>query len=222
METALTGTRNRFASSPLKNIRNFDWRRTIRENLKNYDTERRVLVAERLRFHARSRRRFPWTIVLCVDQSGSMVSSVIYSAVMAAIIAGLPSLKLHLVVFDTAIVDLTDRASDPVEVLLSVQLGGGTDIGRAVTYCEQLILQPTRTVLVLVSDFCEGASPARLISAVRRLAEARVTLLGLAALDERAVPDFDRGMAGRLADVGMKIAALTPERFADWLAEVIR
>jgi Mg-chelatase subunit ChlD len=222
VETALSGTRNRFASSPLKNIRNFDWRRTIRENLKNYDSERRVLVAERLRFHARSRRRFPWTIILCVDQSGSMVSSVIYSAVMAAIIAGLPSLKLHLVVFDTAIVDLTDRASDPVEVLLSVQLGGGTDIGRAVTYCEQLIQQPTRTILVLVSDFYEGASPARLIAAVRRLAEARVTLLGLAALDERAVPDFDRGMAGRLADVGMKIAALTPERFAEWLAEVIR
>lgn len=222
VETALSGTRNRFASSPLKNIRNFDWRRTIRENLKNYDTERRVLVAERLRFHARSRRRFPWTIVLCVDQSGSMVSSVIYAAVMAAIIAGLPSLKLHLVVFDTAIVDLTQRASDPVEVLLSVQLGGGTDIGRAVTYCEQLIQQPTRTVFVLVSDFYEGASPARLIAAVRRLAEARVTLLGLAALDARAVPDFDRGMAGRLADVGMKIAALTPERFADWLAEVIR
>jgi Mg-chelatase subunit ChlD len=222
VETALTGTRNRFVSSPLKNIRNFDWRRTIRENLKNYDVERRVLVAERLRFHARSRRRFPWTIVLCVDQSGSMVSSVIYSAVMAAIIAGLPSLKLHLVVFDTAIVDLTDRASDPVEVLLSVQLGGGTDIGRAVAYCERLITQPTRTVFVLVSDFCEGASPARLVGAVRRLAEGRVTLLGLAALDEQAVPDFDRAMAYRLADAGMKIAALTPERFADWLAEVIR
>src|SRR5215475_5875377 len=208
VETALSGTRNRFASSPLKNIRNFDWRRTIRENLKHYDATRRVLVAERLRFHARSRRRFPWTIVLCVDQSGSMVSSVIYSAVMAAIIAGLPSLRLHLVVFDTAIVDLTDRAADPVEVLLSVQLGGGTDIGRAVNYCEQLIQQPTRTVFVLVSDFCEGGSPGRLVTAVRRLAE--------------AVPDFDRGTAGRLADAGMKIAALTPERFADWLAEVIQ
>ncbi|HJZ31961.1 MAG TPA: VWA domain-containing protein [Hyphomicrobiaceae bacterium] len=222
VETALSGTRNRFASSPLKNIRNFDWRRTIRENLKHYDATRRVLVAERLRFHARSRRRFPWTIVLCVDQSGSMVSSVIYSAVMAAIIAGLPSLRLHLVVFDTAIVDLTDRAADPVEVLLSVQLGGGTDIGRAVNYCEQLIQQPTRTVFVLVSDFCEGGSPGRLVTAVRRLAEARVTLLGLAALDAEAVPDFDRGTAGRLADAGMKIAALTPERFADWLAEVIQ
>lgn len=222
VETALSGTRNRFASSPLKNIRNFDWRRTIRENLKNYDAERKVLVADRLRFHARSRRKFPWTIVLCVDQSGSMVTSVIYSAVMAAIIAGLPSVKLHLIVFDTSIVDLTDRLSDPVEVLMSVQLGGGTDIGRAVTYCEQLITQPSRTVFVLVSDFYEGASPARLVSAVKRLAEARVTLLGLAALDDKAVPDYDRNTAGRLANVGMKIAALTPEHFANWLAEVIQ
>jgi Mg-chelatase subunit ChlD len=222
VETALTGTRNRFASSPLKNIRNFDWRRTIRDNLKNYDPERRRLVVERLRFHARSRRRFPWTIVLCVDQSGSMASSVIYAAIMAAIIAGLSSLKLHLVVFDTAIVDLTERASDPVEVLLAVQLGGGTDIGRAVTYCETLITQPGRTVFVLVSDFCEGASPARLIAAIRRLAEARVKLLGLAALDDRAVPDFDRVMGQRLADIGMKVAAMTPEHFAGWLAEVIQ
>jgi Mg-chelatase subunit ChlD len=222
VETALSGTRNRFASSPVKNMRNFDWRRTIRENLKNYDTERRVLVAERLRFYARSRRNFPWTVVLCVDQSGSMASSVIYSAVMAAIIAGLPSLKLHLVVFDTAIVDLTDRMTDPVEVLMSVQLGGGTDIGRAVTYCEKLITQPSRTIFVLVSDFCEGSSPSRLLAAVRRLTEARVTTLGLGALDDRAVPDFDRGMAARLSDCGMKIAAMTPEHFADWLGEIIR
>jgi Mg-chelatase subunit ChlD len=222
VETALSGTRNRFAHSPVKNLRNFDWQRTIRENLKNYDTERKVLVADRLRFFARSRRKFPWSVVLCVDQSGSMVSSVIYSAVMASIIAGLPSIKLHLVVFDTSVVDLSNQLDDPVEILMSVQLGGGTDIGRAVTYCEQLINQPTRTVFVLVSDFYEGASPARLITAVKRLAEARVTLLGLAALDDRAIPDYDHNLAGRLADAGMKIAALTPEHFADWLAEVIQ
>jgi len=221
VSSALSGTRNRFATSPMKSMRNFDWRGTIRHNLKNWDAERKVVVAERLRFHARERRRFPWTIVLVVDQSGSMAPSLIYSAVMAAIIAGLPSLRLKLVVFDTGIVDLSDRVSDPVEVLLSVQLGGGTDIGRALAYSETLIEQPSRTVLVLVSDFCEGASPARLIAAVRRLAEARVKLLGLAALDERAKPDYDRAMAARLADAGMQIAALTPEHFADWLAGVI-
>jgi len=219
---SFSGTRNRFERSQLKVLQNFDWRATIRENLKNWDVERRAIVAERLRFNARVRRRLPWTVILCVDQSGSMAASVIYSAVMAAILAGLPSVKLHLVVFDTSVVDLTDRVSDPVGVLMSVQLGGGTDIGRAVSYCEGLVTQPTRTVLVLVSDFCEGASPARLLATVKRLAEARVTMLGLAALDAAAVPDYDRTMGEQLAACGMSISALTPEHFAEWLAGVIR
>jgi Mg-chelatase subunit ChlD len=219
---AFSGRRNRFERGQLKVLQNFDWRATIRENLKNWDRERRVLVAERLRFNTRVRRHFPWTVILCVDQSGSMAASVIHSAVMAAILAGLPSVKLHLVVFDTSVVDLTDRVSDPVGVLMSVQLGGGTDIGRAVSYCEGLITQPSRTVLVLVSDFCEGASPARLIAAVKRMAEARVTMLGLAALDGAAVPDYDRKMGEQLAAAGMSVSALTPEHFAEWLAGVIR
>jgi hypothetical protein len=151
-----------------------------------------------------------------------MASSVIYSAVMAAIISGLPSLRLHLVVFDTSVVDLTDRASDPVEVLLAVQLGGGTDIGSAVAYCERLVVQPSRTIVVLVTDFFEGASPARLIQVVRRLAEARVRMLGLAALDETATPDFDRSLSKQLAEQGMQIGAMTPLNFAEWLAEAIK
>jgi Mg-chelatase subunit ChlD len=219
---ALSGRRNRFEASPHKVMRNLDWRGTIRRNLKSYDRERRVLVPERVRFFSRARRRFPWTVILCIDQSGSMASSVIYSAVMAAIISGLPSLRLHLLVFDTAVVDLTDRASDPVEVLLTVQLGGGTDIGSAVAYCERLIVQPSRTLLVLVTDFFEGASPARLIQVVRRLAEARVRMLGLAALDEAATPDFDRALAKQLAEQGMQIGAMTPLNFAEWLAEAIK
>jgi Mg-chelatase subunit ChlD len=221
VERALSGRRNRFEASPHKVMRNLDWRGTIRRNLKSYDTNRHMLVAERLRFFSRARRRFPWTIILCIDQSGSMAASVIHAAVMAAIISGLPSLRLHLVVFDTAVVDLTDRAADPVEVLLTVQLGGGTDIGGAVTYCEQLIAQPSRTILVLVTDFCEGASPARLIATVRRLAEARVRMLGLAALDDAAVADFDRGLAKQLGEHGMQIGAMTPSRFAQWLAGAI-
>lgn len=219
---ALSGRRNRFEASPHKVMRNLDWRGTIRQNLKRYDTERRVLVPDRVRFFSRARRHFPWTVILCIDQSGSMASSVIHSAVMAAIISGLPSIRLHLVVFDTSVVDLSNRASDPVEVLLTVQLGGGTDIGGAVAYCEQLVVQPSRTILVLVTDFFEGASPARLIQVVRRLAEARVKMLGLAALDDSAAADFDRGLAKQLAEQGMQIGAMTPTHFADWLAEAIK
>ena len=219
---AFAGTPNRYQRSQFKAMQNFDWRATIRENLKNYDPDRGAIIADNLRFFSRMRRKLPWTIILCIDQSGSMLDSVIYSAVMAAILAGLPSVKLHLVVFDTSVVDLTEQVEDPVEILMSVQLGGGTDIGRAVSYCEGLIQQPTRSVFVLVSDFCEGAPPSVLVSAVRRMAEARVTLLGLAALDDHAAPDYDRGMAEKLSAAGMKIAALTPDRFADWLGEIIK
>jgi Mg-chelatase subunit ChlD len=220
-DRALSGRRNRQRRGHLKRMQDFDWRATIRENLRNYDPERGRIVADRLRFTGRARRRLPWTIVLCVDQSGSMVDSGIHAAVMAAILAGLPSVSVRLVVFDTAVVDLSNEVADPVSVLMSVQLGGGTDIGRAVAYCEQQITQPSRTVFVLLTDFCEGASPAPLVAAVRRMAAARVVLLGLAALDDEATPDFDRAMAQRLADAGMKIAALTPDRFAEWIAEVI-
>lgn len=110
---------------------------------------------------------------------------------MASILSSLPSIRLRLVVFDTAVVDLSDRVEDPVDVLMSVQLGGGTNIGRAVTYCEGLVTDPTRTILVLLSDFCEGAPVAVLAAAVQRLARARVTVLGLAALDDRGMPDYE-------------------------------
>ena len=219
---AFSGAPNRFRRSQFKAMANFDWRSTIRENLRHFDPERQAIIAQRLHFYSRVRRRLPWTLVLCIDQSGSMLDSVIHSAVMAAILAGLPALKLHLVVFDTSVVDLSERVDDPVEVLMSVQLGGGTDIGQAVGYCEQLITQPQRSILVLVSDFCEGAPLPPLIAATRRLAEARVTLLGLAALDDRAQPDYDHAVAERLSEAGMDIAALTPDRFAQWLAGVIR
>jgi Mg-chelatase subunit ChlD len=221
-DRAFSGRRNRLRRSQTKRLVDFDWRATIRENLKNYDPKRQRLVAERLRFTGRSRRVLPWTIVLCVDQSGSMLGSVIYAAVMAAILAALPSVEVRLVVFDTSVVDLSGEVADPVSVLMSVQLGGGTDIGRAVLYCEQRITQPSRTIFVLLSDFCEGGSIAPLIAAVRRMASARVTLIGLAALDDEAAPDYDRVNAQRLADAGMAIAALTPDRFAEWIAGVIQ
>lgn len=219
---ALAGRVNRYTRSPLRVSQNFDWRGTIRENLRHYDAARGAIVIQQPRFFSRIERRFPWRVILCIDQSGSMASSVIHSAVLAAILAALPFVDVKLVVFDTSVVDLSGHADDPVEVLMNVQLGGGTDIGRAVTYCESLVSSPRRTALVLVSDFCEGASSRALIAACRRLAEARVTLLGLAALDASAEPAFDRAMAERLAAVGMEIAALTPGRFAEWLARVMR
>jgi Mg-chelatase subunit ChlD len=138
---------------------------------------------------------------------------------MAGILAGIPAYRLRLVVFDTSVVDLSDVADDPVELLMSVQLGGGTDIAQAVAYAGQLIDNPARSVVVLVTDFCEGGPPSELVAAVRRLVEARVTTIGLASLDGSAHPYYDKQMAQRLADTGMSIAALTPAGLAEWLAE---
>lgn len=218
---ALHGRRNRLRGSNLHSSQNFDWRATIRANLKHYDPASGRLLIERPRFNARVKRQLPWDVILCVDQSGSMLDSVMYSAIVAGILSGLPAVRVRLVVFDTNVVDLSHLAHDPVQVLLTVQLGGGTDIGRALTYCESLVHAPQRTVLALVSDFMEGAAPGPLLASARRLAEARVRLLGLAALDAQANPVYDHAMAQRLAERGMQVAALTPAHFAAWLAEVM-
>jgi uncharacterized protein with von Willebrand factor type A (vWA) domain len=180
------------------------------------------MVVSEPRFFQRVKRHMPWEIIICIDESGSMANSVIHSAIMAGILAALPMVRVRLVIFDTSVVDLSEHVSDPVEVLMSVQLGGGTNIGQAVRYCEQLVSQPRRTILVLVTDFCEGADPRVLIGAVRRLREAGVKLIGLAALDTDANAYYDEKMAGRLAAEGMEIAALTPVALARWLAEIMQ
>lgn len=218
---ALSGRLNRFRHSPVSILQNFDAAGTIRANLKHFNPERNKLVVERLLFFERNQRRLPWDIILCVDESASMADSVIHSAVMAGILAGLPAFRVKLVVFDTNVVDLTGEVDNPVETLMKVQLGGGTDIAKAVRYCAQLIENPHRTVLALVTDFCEGGSPAELVRVVKKLAEARVKLLGLASLDGQANPSYDRAIAERLAACGMEIAALTPQRLAHWLVGVI-
>lgn len=216
----LSGRLNRFRHSPMSIAQNFDALGTVRANLKHYSLERKQLVIEQARFFERNTRRLPWDIILCVDQSGSMADSVIHSAVMAGILSALPAFRVKIVIFDTSVVDLSDHADDPVEVLMQVQLGGGTDIGQAVRYCSQLVENPHRTVLLLLTDFCEGAPPGELIRAVKKLAESRVRLLGLASLDDQAHPVYDRNLAGQLSACGMEIAALTPQRLAQWLVEV--
>jgi Mg-chelatase subunit ChlD len=217
----LWGRLNRLRRSRLKIFRNLDWHRTIRANLKNYDRKRRRLVLQALHFFSRVERHIPWHIIMAVDCSGSMMDSVIYSAVMAGIFKGLPSVRVSLVAFDTAVVDLSDQVDDPTELLMSVQLGGGTDIGGALGYCETRVVSPQRTVVVLVTDFYEGGPATALLASIKRLREAGARVLGLAALDERAEPSYDRQMAERCVAAGAEVAALTPQRLAEWLAKVL-
>jgi Mg-chelatase subunit ChlD len=217
------GTLDRRKRSPLKVAKNLDFRSTLRENLKRYDPVARRIVLDKLFFFARTRRHIDrWQVVLLVDQSGSMVGSVIHSAITAACLWGLPGIQTHLVAFDTAVVDLTQDVTDPVELLMKVQLGGGTDIQQAVGYAAELLEAPRRSIVVIISDFYEGASEGMLVQRVRDLVAQGTKVLGLAALDEQANPSFDREMARRLVDVGAQIGAMTPGELANWIAEKVK
>jgi Mg-chelatase subunit ChlD len=216
------GSRQRSRSS-MRIARNFDWRTTLRRNLKHYDLATRRMAIETPYFVSRVRRHADkWQIIILVDQSGSMAGSVIHASVTAAIFFGIPAIRTHLVLFDTSVVDVTQDCTDPVETLMKVQLGGGTDIGQALGYAASLVDNPRRTIVILITDFCEGAPVARLYSAARQLVESGVTLLGLAALDEQADPAYDRDVAGRLVQLGAHVAAMTPGELANWVARKVR
>ncbi|MGW5051968.1 VWA domain-containing protein [Actinokineospora sp. NPDC004072] len=218
---AFTGTRQRTPSN-FRLARNFDFRGTIRANLAHYQPERKRLLIERARFISRTKRHVePWQFVLLVDQSGSMAGSVIHSAVTASCLWGVPGLRTHLVAFDTEVVDLTSDVTDPVELLMKVQLGGGTDIARAVRYGAALVDAPRRAIVAIVSDFYEGGDEHALVRTVRGLVGQGTHVLCLAALDEDAHPAYDRELAQRLAGVGAHVGAMTPGRLAEFVAERI-
>ena len=219
VQAAFHGTRSRRPSN-FKQSRDFDFRGTVRANLQHYQPEQRRILIEQPRFHSRIRRNLrQWQLILVVDQSGSMVGSVIHSAVTAACLWSLPGLKTHLIAFDTSVVDLTQDVTDPVELLMKVQLGGGTDIAKAVAYAEGLVDNPRRAIVAVISDFYEGGDPFRLVRSVRSLVNQGTVVLALAALDEEAHPAFDRALAQRLANEGAHVGAMTPGELAAFVAE---
>ncbi len=222
IERAIVGAIRRDRHSPRRVFRNLDLRTTVRRNLKNWDERRGKLLVERVFYHAAERNKRPWHIVVCVDQSGSMLESAIFSAVMASIFAELPAVRTSLVLFDTSVVDLSDQVGSPVDVLLTLQLGGGTDITKALQYSAQLVREPARTILVLITDFFEGRSDEDLVRQVRTLADAGVRLVGLGALGYDARPSYNKTTARKCRKVGMDILVCTPEKLAECMAEIIR
>jgi Mg-chelatase subunit ChlD len=222
VRTSFSGTRVRRRSNN-KLAKNFDAKGTIRANLGTFDKKKRRLLIRRPLFHSRARKSCErWQVVLLVDESGSMLDSVIHSAVTASCLWGLPGVRTHLCIFDTSVVDLTPQVTDPVEILMKVQLGGGTDIGQAVAYAAGLLESPRRSIVVIVSDFYEGASQERLVGLVKMLCQQGTTVLGLAALDEKANPTYDRDLAKRLVQVGAHVGAMTPGELVGWIAEKVR
>ncbi len=222
IEPALTGAIRRDKHSPRRVYRNLDLGRTIRRNLHNYHEASKKLLVDRLYFHAAEQKSRPWHVIVAVDQSGSMLDSAIYSAVMASIFAELPALRTSLFLFDTDIADLSDQVGQPVDVLLSIQLGGGTDITRALKYANQLVRQPARSIVVLITDFYEGRAEGDLVNQVREMAQSGVRMVGLGALGYDARPEYNKTTAGKCRKAGMDILSCTPEKLAESMAEIIR
>ncbi len=215
---AVSGAVNRANRTTRPRLRDIDWNATIAKNLKNYLPEQRTIVPERLVGYARSSSAISKDVIVAIDQSGSMAESVVYAAVFAATLASIRSVKTSLVAFDTEIVDLTDQLSDPVEVLFGCQLGGGTDINRALAYCQQLVTRPADTIVVLISDLYEGGIAEEMLRRVAEMLGAGVTVLALLALSDSGAPSYDHDHAAALAALGVPAFACTPDRFPELLA----
>ena len=212
--------RNRY--SPIRSARNLDWRRTLKSNLKNYLPERKTIIPERLYFWANEKRYRDWQIIILVDQSGSMANSAIYASLMACIFASLQVLETHLVVFDTSIVDLTPYLSgDPVELLFSLQLGGGTDIAQAVAYGASLVKRPEKCIFVLITDLYEGGDEAALLTRLRTLRESKVQVLCLLALED-GKPVYHKTLARQVAALDIPTVAATPNKLLELMEQILK
>lgn len=218
---SLEGRVDKNQESAVATARNLDVKKTIQRNLKHYDKERGRLVLEKVYFYARVKQHVTWHVVIAVDESGSMLDSVIHSSVMAGIFASLPMLETKLVIFDTNVVDLSGFVEDAVETLMNVQLGGGTDIGKAVRYCESLITIPERTIFVLVTDLYEGGSIRETYAASRAIVESGAKMIVLTALDKDANPNYNRNVAAQMAALGAHVAAMTPSELAEWVGKIV-
>ncbi|MCC3777661.1 VWA domain-containing protein [Streptomyces sp. UNOB3_S3] len=217
----LTGALDRSARTSRPRHADIDWDRTIRANLKNYLPAHRTVVPERLIGYGRASRAVKKEVILCIDQSGSMAASVVYASVFGAVLASMRALDTRLVVFDTAVVDLTDQLADPVDVLFGTQLGGGTDINRALAYCQSRITRPAETVVVLISDLYEGGIRDEMLKRVAAMKAAGVRFVTLLALSDEGAPACDRDHAAALAALGAPAFACTPDLFPEVMAAAL-
>jgi hypothetical protein len=220
---AVLGALNRNDHSPIPSARNIDWKWTIGRNLKNYNHQLQRLTPERVYFYSRAQKTNNWTVIVDMDQSGSMADSVVYGAVCGSIFASLPALETRVVAFDTEVVDLTEKCgSDPVDMLFGVQLGGGTDINKSVAYCEQFITRPAQTLFILISDLLEGGNQAQLFRRMEEMVASGVRVICLLALCDSGIPAYDESHARKLASLGIPCFGCTPQKLPELLAGALR
>jgi Mg-chelatase subunit ChlD len=218
---AVRGSLNRATRTQRPRGNDIDWDRTIRANLKNYLPEKKTIIAEKLVGYGRKRSSLR-DIVLCVDQSGSMASSVVYAGIFGAVLASLRAISTRMVVYDTAVVDLTDDLQDPVDLLFGTQLGGGNDTPRALRYCQQIITRPAQTILVLITDLYEGSLSEKMIQLAGEIVASGVQMICLLALDDKGTPSYEHHNAARMMSLGIPTFGCTPELFPDLMAAAIQ
>jgi Mg-chelatase subunit ChlD len=222
MRSAVSGALDRSRRNRRPRYQEIDWNRTIRANLRHWQPSHRTIIPQELIGFGRKSRKPQREVMLCIDQSGSMASSVIYSSIFGAVMASLPAVATRLVVFDTEVVDMTEQLDDPVDLLFGVQLGGGTDIHRAVSYCSQIMREPRNTILVLISDLYEGGLENKLLNRAQELVDAGAQFITLLALSDEGRPAYDAHLAAKLAALGVPSFACTPDVFPSLMAAAIR
>jgi Mg-chelatase subunit ChlD len=220
LRQAVLGSLNRALRNRRPRHSEINWHLTIRANLRHYQPDHRTIIPETLIGHGRKRSALR-DIVLCVDQSGSMATSVVYAGIFGAVLASLPAVKTSLVVFDTSVVDLTEELSDPIELLFGTQLGGGTDINRALGYCQGLIRHPQETILVLITDLYEGGHEGEMIKRAASIVASGVQMITLLALSDEGAPGYDHKIAESFAGLGIPAFACTPDLFPELMAAAI-
>ncbi|HLK63630.1 MAG TPA: VWA domain-containing protein [Bryobacteraceae bacterium] len=218
---AIRGALNRAVRNRRPRHQEIDWDRTVRANLRHYQPDYRTIIPETRIGFGRKRSSLR-DIILCIDQSGSMAASVVYAGVFGAVLASIPSISTRMVVFDTAVVDLTEEITDPVELLFGVQLGGGTDINQAFGYCQSVVQRPTETVLVLISDLYEGGDRDALLKKAGGLVASGVKIVALLALSDNGAPGYDHHIAAKFSALGIPSFACTPDAFPDLMAAAMK
>lgn len=221
MRQAVSGALKKSTRTRRPRHSEIDWDRTIRANLRHYQADYKTIVPETRIGYGRKRSELR-TIIVCIDQSGSMGQSVVYSGVFGAVLASMPALRTHVVTFDTSVVDLTEKMSDPVDVLMGVQLGGGTDINQALRYCQGLITKPHDTIFVLITDLYEGGNNVEMLKRAAAISGSGVKMVTLLALADSGAPSFDEQNAAALAGFGVPSFACTPDRFPEMMAAAIQ
>lgn len=220
---AVLGTMNRKIHSPIPNVNSIDWKYTINRNIKHYNKDLKVIIPERFFFFEQTKRANKQTIIVDIDQSGSMATSIIYASVMSSILASISSVQTKIVAFDTEVVDLSEQyGNDPVDMLYGIQLGGGTDINKSVSYCRKFITEPKKTLFILLTDLFEGGNEAALVRQLGEIKESGANVIILLAISDEGKPMFNEGLAQRIAKYNIPSFACTPTLLPEFLENALK